>query len=381
MRPGRRLPRTRNRTLSIMVDPLESALEDIAPPIVVFAGKVDPFNPRADGYDIRVAAVDGWLREWPRVYVRMGPRGSSGISLRSLGPHCYELKIGVEVPAAVRRLIQRASGVYCHSIHCLKDPTARRLVSMRLSRLVLDLHGAVPEEASAADADLFGYLESWAVQEADVLICVSRHMQRHIAAKYSWLQGNYLICPIFESNRRELPPPDARDDTVVYAGGTQPWQQVDRIIAHVSRGLDHYNAVILSRQPEIFIDGFARLGRAADASRLAIRSALPREVWSVYVRSRYGILCREANVVNRVACPTKLVEYLGAGLLPLMGTPEVGDFVDLGMAFAPIEALDAGRLPEGSDLAAMVTHNFDVLIELMAIADAGIRSVVRCFHG
>ncbi|AOB33098.1 hypothetical protein AKI39_23615 [Bordetella sp. H567] len=108
-----------------------------------------------------------------------------------------------------------------------------------------------------------------------------------------------------------------------------------------------------------------------DGKRISVYAARPAEVRSVYSKSNYGILCREAHIINKVACPTKLIEYLSFAVLPIMGTPQVGDFTDMGMCYATMEQFSASHLPTGIEYSEMVANNFIVLQRLAELANSG----------
>ena len=66
-------------------------------------------------------------------------------------------------------------------------------------------------------------------------------------------------------------------------------------------------------------------------------------------------------MVNRVACPTKLVEYLAAGILPILNTPNIGDFVRDGMAYISLEDFVSEKLPPREEKERLVEQNLKVV--------------------
>lgn len=363
---------------------LEGALRALDRPIVVFAGGANPLSvdPR-EGYEQRVAAIDSHLSSRKRVYIKISPGRPPGASLRDLGPGCLELEVSGSGAgsdeAVLNGLLHRAQAVYCHSIYTLSSPQSRRLVGQRRAPLIVDMHGVVPEEEEIARgaevASQMALIEAWAVLEAEVLVHVSRQMMRHFDQKYPWLRVKHIVCPIFAPRSHSDWGTTSKTNRVVYAGGTQPWQQIERIVDGVAAGIKKYRFGILSKDVSTFESLLREKGIATDPDRLFVKSVSPLELRQIYAESSYGILCREANIVNRVACPTKLVEYLQAGLLPVMGSLEVGDFEELGMQSVPIEFLSANALPEGKRLLEMVEKNYEVLRALEQLATCGLSEI------
>lgn len=355
---------------------MQDALHFVEDPVIVLANGVNPMDDKPrEGYHQRVATVDSYLNARNRVYIKINPAIGEGQSLRQLGPGCLELEIGQQYGVSVIHLFRRAVAIYSHSIFPLLSEQVRHLASLRGGKLIVDMHGVVPEEtAFMGDSDraqVLGQLESWAVLEADVLIHVTRRMAKHFGAKYPWTDAINIVSPIFpETPHAELKGRQP-DGTVVYAGGAQAWQMVDSIVEAVQASLRAYTTRILTHEPEIFRQKFIARGTQISEDRLSIYAARPAEVRAVYAQSSYGILCRERHVLNQVACPTKLIEYLSFGVLPIMGTPEVGDFADLGMRYATMDELAQCRLPIGEIYADMVARNFSVLDQLAELADNG----------
>ena len=81
----------------------------------------------------------------------------------------------------------------------------------------------------------------------------------------------------------------------------------------------------------------------------------------LYFTADFGLLLRENSIVNRVACPTKLVEYLRFGVIPVLDSPFVGDFAELGMAYVALEDLRSGRVPSIRRRLEMALHNFKIV--------------------
>lgn len=62
---------------------------------------------------------------------------------------------------------------------------------------------------------------------------------------------------------------------------------------------------------------------------------------------------RDPVLLNQVACPTKLVEYLYWGVVPIVSTPSIGDFAELGFAYVLLDDFCVRRLSDGSAVSEM----------------------------
>ena len=50
-----------------------------------------------------------------------------------------------------------------------------------------------------------------------------------------------------------------------------------------------------------------------------------------------GFVLRDDVLVNRVACPTKLLEYIQYGVLPIVLSDAIGDFKELGYKYIGLD--------------------------------------------
>ena len=86
-------------------------------------------------------------------------------------------------------------------------------------------------------------------------------------------------------------------------------------------------------------------------------------------------MLRDDSPVNRVSCPTKLVEYLSFGLIPVVRSPHLGDFHRLGYAYVTEEELKDGLIPDSAAGLDGSEHNLRVVDRLKEQFDAGTRAL------
>ena len=136
-----------------------------------------------------------------------------------------------------------------------------------------------------------------------------------------------------------------------------------------------YNYVVLTPNPSEIIEGLASHGLDAPCAGIRVTSASHDEVLAAYPGCDFGLVLRAKNVVNRVACPTKLIEYLAHGVIPVLASAEIGDLASLGMRFITDEQLRNGPIPCLSERRAMAQANFALLERLSATSHAGISQI------
>jgi hypothetical protein len=208
------------------------------------------------------------------------------------------------------------------------------------TKTILDIHGIVPEENLYANNRvrhfIYSVVERKAIRSCSVLIHVTNAMRQHFASKYKIdLDERSIVLPIFDSadigKAKDIP---NRPWNVVYAGGMQAWQNIDLMVSAVleimigKRSDDfHFYFFFPEVQVRLFIDKYPEL---LARKNVKVSSLGKPEMRGFMSRCQFGFLLRDDILINRVACPTKLVEYLECGVVPIVVFDEIGDFKDLG---------------------------------------------------
>jgi glycosyltransferase involved in cell wall biosynthesis len=209
-------------------------------------------------------------------------------------------------------------------------------------RFIVDLHGAGPEEGmfSGVTHDILQDLqriEAKCVSTSDTIICVSDQMTKHLKTKYAVASDRFEVVPCC-IHEREIDLVRAKrfvireqmgwaEKTImVYAGGTARYQcvtQMCQIFSEVSNRLMNTLLLILTwGNISEFIVELKRLKIASD--RYLIMRVPQKDVHDYLTACDVALVLRENLLLNKVSCPTKIAEYLAAGL-PLIITPYVGD--------------------------------------------------------
>lgn len=112
-------------------------------------------------------------------------------------------------------------------------------------------------------------------------------------------------------------------------------------------------------------------------SFLIIGSKNLSELNKEYKESHYGFILREDLIVNRVACPTKLIEYLAMGIVPIVDFEKIGDFSDFGMKYVRLDQLLDNKLPEEKVRFEYSESNLSIYKKLQDIHHLGVISLKK----
>ena len=349
---------------------LASLFEDTRPCLVLTMDTDPETGDERDGYVQRVIAIDRALAGRARLYLKMVQSRKSSPALRRLTAGIWRLEIahgcdlGEAVLAAVLKL---GAPVYSQSLVGIDPPVVRKLLPERRGPLLMDMHGAVPEEFVLYEnyflAQKYSGYEAWAAVHADAMVCVTEAMAAHLCKKLGLPGERMIVCPIFMHADHGRPSVRSynRRPRAIYAGGTQRWQQIPSLAELVAATQAEVDWVLLTPDVEGMHAALLEARADANAGGIGVRAASQSEVFASYQSCDFGLLLREDSVVNRVACPTKLVEYLRFGVIPVLDFVEIGDFAAHGLEYVTREAFLTGNLPSVGERARMAAANRTVL--------------------
>lgn len=340
--------------------------------LVIFGGYPYKFREN-DGYFQRVKAIDKILKDKQRVYIDnvfMPDRSfwydrpeNNVLVLNIFGKKSTKFKALL----LIMLCIIRTRTIYSHSILPLRR--LKLLFYIPFIKKIIDLHGAVPEEfLYHGDQDnniLYGKIEELTIRKSDHIIVVSKAMMQHILSKYRTTpQDKFIILPILQSDliQSDIFQHSKGKPIIIYVGGLQKWQQVPKMINAIKETYDKYDYKFFCPNPDEFRSLLPPQIRNLESIEIGTKTKT--ELIDEYHKSDYGLILREDIIVNKVACPTKLVEYLAMGILPIVDTEKIGDFVDLGMKYVTLDQLINKNLPDEKTRISMVENNFSVFKSL-----------------
>lgn len=355
--------------------------------IVFFGGYFYPER-QSDGYFQRIQIVDRLFANHWRVYVESEElRGRSTwfdrpepnvIVLRVTGSPLH--KWAVRVFAGLAAL--RCQRIYFHSVLRMQDNRFGLLMHVPFIRKAIDIHGVVPEEFRMHNdfysAVMFDQHERLAVKKAGLAIVVTNAMRLYLQQKFrTTLQAKTLEFPMFPSFAPHVDsrPLEAGKPVIVYAGGLHKWQQAPKMIDAIVKTADHFQHRFYCPEP----DTVKAMLPNDLLPRVVVEKKTHAELMKLYAECHYGFILREDNIVNRVACPTKLVEYLAMGIIPIVDCEDIGDFKALGMKYVTIDDVLCTRLPNEQVRAQMAADNLHIYDKLKSIRNEGAQGIYNYF--
>lgn len=341
-----------------------------------------------DGYIQRIKRVDEEIFDgYMRIYFLEDGKQNDRIVATKIDEEHYFLTYNSQDPdqrSIVFSLIELCGLMYVHSINrfmtdCVNAEMCQLLNNTKI-RTIWDVHGSVPEEyfmyGSELGKQIGDEVESFFYHHADVIVVVNNAMKRHLMKKHGTCNAVFVVMPIFnidiQTRHKKIDLQKGDDDQkplIVYAGGTQKWQNISLMQSVMDQTEGKYNYKIFVPNPDEFNAGWD----GCKSENILVDSRSPEELAYEYASCDYGFVLRDADVVNYVACPTKIIEYIQYGIVPIMKTTEIGDFVELGMQYVSYEKCIDGELPGKEQAAQMAAENYKVLDKLYNTYIEGVR--------
>lgn len=207
-------------------------------------------------------------------------------------------------------------------------------------KVVFDPRGLFADEVlyykkGSAMGRVFLFLERWLYRSADRVITVSNVFTEHVDRLYGVGDRTDMISTFGQGSAETSGVGDLRaergwHDKIIlcYSGSLEGWQCIDDVIAFFKAAIaesPRFVVLFLSKSEQQFR---ARLADDFPASVCHVMSASPSELPSILAQCDYGVLFREDHIVNRVAAPIKLKDYLCAGIKVVL-SPGIGDSDDM----------------------------------------------------
>lgn len=314
--------------------------------ILFFAEYPTNFNNR-DGMFQRVSSIDSHFADKERTYLRVSVFGNRRKIMDKRGLlTLYTLNFFLHF-SIVYRLITSASLIYIHSLYNIRRCTIP-LLYLSKAPITLDLHGVVPEEelymGNKKRSKFFTSIERSIFGRQNLtIVTVTDSMRRYYHNKYPKSKFSSVKYSIFPSHltRDKVYSKDSLEKyvNIVYAGNLQKWQNTELMLEYISKiiTIDHYRFYILTGEIENMTTLIEK--HIGNHKNLQVLSVAPEELEKYYERAHYGFVLRDDIIVNQVACPTKLVEYMHYGLTPIVLSENVGDFYAMGFEYVKLDQL------------------------------------------
>jgi glycosyltransferase involved in cell wall biosynthesis len=347
--------------------------------MVVFLGPYPEAGIERDGMVQRVAAIDSIFSELDRLYLNLSFRRHAWREVRGIGSSRLEsVNFFLHHNNIVQRL-EAAKLIYIHTVYHAKN--FRLFLRKYGHKTVLDLHGIVPEEelffGRKRMARLMQRVERVAIQHSRLVIVVTHRMGQYLLSKYprSLDSSRIVILPNLDSHQPLRPLPPISEDghgglRLIYAGGVQKWQNVDLMLQTLQRlaKLRQDARTSLFVPPEA-VQGLAEKVRVLGLQDVAsVGSRTHEEVLQEYESADAGFVLRDDLLLNQVAMPTKLVEYMTHGVVPIVRSPDLGDFMRYNYAYLALDAILDQETSSRAILNSMRARNQQVIASVVAEA-------------
>ena len=332
-----------------------------------------------DGMMQRVMAVDRRFADRERAYLGISFFGHARRSKETLSDRLTVHRVNFFLHFLfIIRIALDSRGVYVHSVH-----NGLRALPLYLhGNVVTDLHGLFPEELAyygkRVAALVYGVIERIAVRCSRSLIVVSDAMAEHLRGKYGGFKSRIYTVPIFDDfpiGRRDSGGADT-PLVAIYSGGSQKWQNIELMMESMAGVRDRCSFVIMTPDLPYFERKITEYGLEEMTELLSVPK---NAVYGHYLRADLGFVLRDDSPVNRAACPTKLVEYLACGVIPIVLEPGIGDFASRGYACLSLERFVKGNFPPRQELEGMRINNYRVITGMRDSAAETMGKVIADF--
>lgn len=301
-----------------------------------------------DGMISRIKAIDEHFVYEDRCYLYVSIRKNlkSYYAIHN-NVEVYELNLFFHFFKIISILFS-AESIYSHSIYMIRNIWF--LMPFYQGKIVLDIHGVVPEEVRFFGGNRVSYIFMSLVEKIIfrkkniIVVCVTNAMCNHFKKKYKKFKGKFLVFSIFPEHLIETASKIEGDNlktddnsiTVLYSGGNALWQKVDLMLSVIEKNqAANIKYIILTKDIQEFRNKIEK--RTINLDNLLLKSVSPHELSEYYKKADYGFILRDDNVVNKVANPTKLVEYLFYGIIPIVTSPSIGDYLDYGYEYLKLD--------------------------------------------
>ncbi|MGL5054422.1 MAG: hypothetical protein ACRC54_01890 [Fusobacteriaceae bacterium] len=309
---------------------------------MLFIGEYpDKFNIK-DGMIRRIKQVDNKFQTVEREYldikflknlIRKEIKNENGVLV-------YKLNFFKDI-FFINKKIKEYKNIYIHSL--LNYARTFIFFEKLKNDIKIDIHGAVVEEMSfnkkEIKSKILGILEKKMFNTLTHVIFVNNKMKDFYCKKYKNLNNDkIIILPIMdenllygEENSIQL---EGKKINIIYCGNLQKWQNIDLMLKKLKEVENEmYNYIFLTNEKEKFLEKLEEVG----LKNYFLDSVDPSDLKQYYEKAHYGLLLRDEHILNSVANPTKLTEYLSYGIIPIVKFEEIGDYKELGYEYLKIE--------------------------------------------
>jgi len=356
---------------------VSTANENILKQTISFVSTFPTEANMRDGYFRRVHYVDQAFTDEERIHLDI--RFAKNFVRKTIkrDEHTKIMHLNVLLHfMLIYRVLRKSGIIYIHSIAKVPSILLQLILLRNLVPFALDVHGVMVNELKLENKILkawfYNKIEKYCFNNSRLNIYVSNTMKQHFRQKYPNYPGNEVI---FATNSNPQPtthkPPldsltlrpsdSARqqllqdlniqdtDVVMLYSGNMQAWQNIDLMLDIMESLVEpQIKFLILSGQKGRFEEKLRV--RKIPCERINVLSVSPDNLAAYYELAHYGFILRDDILINRVANPTKLAEYLQYGITPIVKLAEIGDYKEMGYEYVRAENFQPLRQKSDTNL-------------------------------
>lgn len=334
-----------------------------------------------DGMISRIKDIDRLFEDVDRTYLDLSLRRNLKTIKKIDSVNVIELNAILNFWYIIK-LVKEHNYFYTHSIFNMRFFWVFLLFFDKKKKLILDAHGVVTEEMKYFDKKkylsmYFSFIERFVFRRLSFGIFVTTTMSDYFKKKYPKSNFRSLIYHIiprdlkeFDVNSKEIQNKTNDRINILYSGGVHSWQNIELMMDTISLNqIENLHYTILTNDVKYIKEEISK--RGINPNVISVDSREPSELWKDYLKADYGFVLRDDNIVNNVACPTKLIEYLFYGINPIVLTPNIGDFKSLGYEYCELDDFNKGNYQKAQGfnlknfeiVKFMIKNNLDVDIK------------------
>lgn len=332
-----------------------------------------------DGMYLRIKSVDSFFQNEKRCYIESSVHSIDELAyfiIRDIkNKRLFKSTYSDDKVSSIRyisayklnKIFKNANIIYIQTWAGLRV-IPQQLLRKYSDKIYFDIHGCFVEEIEYLGQSKYKLekAKKYEKQAFSILknfVCVSQKMIELYKNKYPNTENlNYIKLPIFSLNKSSTVEKQAHDKIkIIYPGRASKWQNIPEMMSTISKLIDNpnYEFEIFTPDTDIFINEAQKY----KIENLSIKNKKPNELQEEYKYADLGLILREDNIVNRVACPTKLIEYMENGVIPVVLQPEIGDFNALGYKYILNSDLISGNIPSKEEMEQMRIRNYQIIVD------------------
>ncbi len=243
---------------------------------------------------------------------------------------------------------------FIHVAHCRGLAAAQFFTPIKQTgknvRMIVDIRGDKPSETAfllrqagykedeiAKRIKAVCAVEKHVIKNSDHIFCISHKMKENLLARNSVRADRITVIPCcaeskfkYESRiRKEFRKNYKLEDkkVLIYSGGLSAWHNSEQVFKIMGK-LSIINSEIF---PVILTPDLERGQQLSEKfllpGKFILKSVKNKDVPQYLMGSDYAIILRKKDKLNKVASPTKIAEYIMAGL-PVIISEDIGDYSD-----------------------------------------------------